>query len=467
MCSKDVHVRLNYCQEEPQVLPSKPTTRNSPTKPGPLETIQDVREAHEEFDLELHGFRYVKAPTDFTNWDSELEIRNVLIPEMEVLLRQELRGCDEIHVVGIKSEQGPSASGCNRMVHIDHTVSSVESMLHQKYGIRPEHLLTRRVRLINIWRPVNCVVHSDPIAIADGRGLDLKRDITSSDLSTPIGIGRYHEERHWYYMSEQAEEDVLLFKTYDSNQAASSKACLRTAFNIPDPSGSNSCSKAIEIQVLVFTHPNDEQTTHVHQVKEVETLRKELGTLSNDVLHNQDVVRAVLDLRQWESLKAAEQMHHLASDRDHSRAESQSLSKQLNYLEEWIMGLYMSCSLSSEETDTVEQLRHFICSTPRLRERFSQDEQAYQSMRQSMNLFGADAELMLLRQQLYAQCRETERLAANIDAKVESKMDEGFQAAVQTAVKQERSKDEFVIQDLRQENQRLRQALAEMSALDW
>lgn len=146
-------------------------------------------------------------------------------------------------------------------------------------------------------------MHSDPIAIADGRGLDLKRDITSSDLSTPIGIGRYHEERHWYYMSEQAEEDVLLFKTYDSNQAASSKACLRTAFNIPDPSGSKSCSRAIEIQVLVFTHPIDEQTTHAHQVKEVETLRKELGTLSNDVLHNQDVVRAVLDLRQWESLE--------------------------------------------------------------------------------------------------------------------------------------------------------------------
>lgn len=108
MCSKDVHARLNYCQEEQQVLPSKPTTRNSPTKPGPLETIQDVREAHEEFDLELHGFRYVKAPTDFNNWDSELEIRNVLIPEMEVLLRQELRGCDEIHVVGIKVLIGSS-----------------------------------------------------------------------------------------------------------------------------------------------------------------------------------------------------------------------------------------------------------------------------------------------------------------------------------------------------------------------
>jgi hypothetical protein len=31
-----------------------------------------------------------------------------LIPEMEVLLRQELRGCDEIHVVGIKVLIGSS-----------------------------------------------------------------------------------------------------------------------------------------------------------------------------------------------------------------------------------------------------------------------------------------------------------------------------------------------------------------------
>ncbi|KAI5266191.1 hypothetical protein E4T47_08320 [Aureobasidium subglaciale] len=171
------------------------------------------------------------------------------------------------------------------------------------------------------------------------------------------------------------------------------------------------------------------------------------------------VTPAVLDLRQWESSKTAQRMRHLISDRDHSRAETISLSSQLNYMEDWIMDLYVSYTMLPSNELMMSHSWHFICSIPRLRGRVVPDEQAYQSLEQSVSLYGADAEVLLLRQQLQAQCAENERLESQINAQVEGRMDEVFDSAVRLAVEHERGKDKVVIKGLRQENQRLRVAL--------
>ena len=146
--------------------------------------------------------------------------------------------------------------------------------------------------------------------------------------------GRYRDGYHWYYMSEQSEEDVLLFKTYDSDESVSSTTCLRTTFELPN-TPAETLSKTIEIQALIFTHPvSKEDVQHRQSEEEVELLKRRITILSDEISQSQALVRAGLNLRQWESSKTAEQMRHLISDRDHSRAESLSLSMQLNYLED-------------------------------------------------------------------------------------------------------------------------------------
>jgi DNA-binding transcriptional regulator YhcF (GntR family) len=72
------------------------------------------------------------------------------------------------------------------------------------------------------------------MAIADGRDVDPQKDISTIDTGSPMRYGNYRDGYHWYYMSEQAEEDVLLFKTYDSDQSVPSITCLRTTFDIPN-----------------------------------------------------------------------------------------------------------------------------------------------------------------------------------------------------------------------------------------
>lgn len=105
MPPKDVHVRLRYLQHGGEKDTAKSPKRKTACGILPLsvlETIHDVRGAHENFDLDLQGFRYVKAPTNFQGWASEQEIWRFLVPEMEDLLRQELDGCDEIKVINIR-----------------------------------------------------------------------------------------------------------------------------------------------------------------------------------------------------------------------------------------------------------------------------------------------------------------------------------------------------------------------------
>ncbi|CAD0093680.1 unnamed protein product, partial [Aureobasidium vineae] len=450
-----VHGRLHYLGEKNTDTTSKRKLACKTPALSVLETIHDVRGLHDNFTLDLHGFRYVKAPTKFEGWASEQDIKRHLIPEIEDLLRHELEGCDEINVIDIKQQHHENR--CNKLVCVDYTAPSVESLLHQMYEIKADYLLAGRVRLI---KPIQCSVTRSPIAIADGSGVVAQRDISTTNTGSPRRYGIYRDGCYWYYMSEQAEEDVLLFKTYDSDQSVPATTYLRTTFDIPN-TPTDTISKTIEIQALVFTHPVNKQVSNDGQLeeKDIQSLKRKISALSDEVSHNQALVRAGLDLRQWESSKTAERIHHLISDRDHSRAETLALSMQLNYLEDCVANFYMSWSSSCHQDALVGQMQHLICSTPRLRQSLGQDQQAHLSLVQSMNVYGPDAEMLLLRQRLQAQCAENERLKVQINTRVEDKMNEAFSSALQVAVKNERGQDNVVIEALRQEIYRLHLSL--------
>lgn len=260
-------------------------------------------------------------------------------------------------------------------------------------------------------------------------------------------------------MSEQTEEDVLLFKTYDSKPNVP-HACLHTTFAFPCYLTDTAPTETTTLQALVFTYPDKIAT-------QVELLRAQLDTLQAEVTYNRDMVKAVLELRQWESRKMGERFSQLLSDRNHARADTMSLSNQLNYLEEWIMSLYMSSNSSPHNNMLAEQIQHFVSSAPRLRERYAQDAQALESLDQARNMYGPLAEVMILGQQLQAQKMENERLKAHINAQVDDRMEAAFRSAVAAGIRHERLKDAVVLRDLRQEKQRLQRALDEQGPLKW
>lgn len=185
--SRDVQVQLHYLKPDAVYLP-KPIQitpsfldierrTNVQLEPGPLETIRDVRGRENEFSLDVHGFRYVHAPTRFQNWSSHSEIAAKYLPELESLLRRELDGCDEIMFYDARIRHAEDAglriknvsySPWAKQVHCDNTEKSVLSKIKNLTELKSEYLLSGRVRIVNIWRPIRHPVFDCGLAVADG-----------------------------------------------------------------------------------------------------------------------------------------------------------------------------------------------------------------------------------------------------------------------------------------------------------
>lgn len=78
----------------------------------------------------------------------------------------------------------------------------------------------------SLWRPISGPIEDHPIAVCDGRALDLHNLIeTDMILGNYTGTLLYPQYRpndtyKWYYMSRQDVEDVLLFKSFDTKEGS-------------------------------------------------------------------------------------------------------------------------------------------------------------------------------------------------------------------------------------------------------
>ncbi|KAJ5565073.1 hypothetical protein N7513_001315 [Penicillium frequentans] len=245
------------------------------------ETIRDIRGVNDftKFTLETNGFVYAKHPPPLFTQPKDFldpeQVRNLFLPECEAILRKEIEGVDRIFIFDWKirkkksakerRKRNPNLLKFARQVHVDTLLTRDELETSLTERIRnhlPEEahrLLSGRVQMINMWRPIGGPVEDDPIAVCDGRTLD-----TTKLIGTNMIRGDYngtlmyplYDPTHacqWYYMSGQGVEDVLLFKSFDS-QEGSVKHVPHTSFSLPDVPDDAPSRTSVEVRALVFTH---------------------------------------------------------------------------------------------------------------------------------------------------------------------------------------------------------------------
>ncbi|KAJ5659282.1 hypothetical protein N7507_005733 [Penicillium longicatenatum] len=225
------------------------------------ETIHDIRGVNEDtkYTLETNGFVYARhpppiftQPKDFLDPD---QVRNVFLPECEAILRKEIEGVERVFIFDWKIRKKKSAKERRtrnpnllkfaRQVHVDTLLTRDELKTSLTERIRnhlpkeSHHLLTGRVQMINIWRPIGGPVEDDPITVCDGRTFDTSKlvetDMIRGDYNGTLMYPLYDPSHacRWYYMSRQDVEDVLLFKSFDSKEG-SVKHVPHTSFSMPD-----------------------------------------------------------------------------------------------------------------------------------------------------------------------------------------------------------------------------------------
>lgn len=370
---KDARVKLQYLKNDPlydtvkplQVTPNFQDAAHKTNvflEAGPEETLNDVRGREQEFTLDDHGFAYVHAPTAFKDWSSQPQIAKEYLPEMEQLLRREVDGCDEVVFYDARIRQegdsgarvkGLSYNPFAKQVHVDNTEVSCIEKVRNFVDMKADYYLSGRVRMINIWRPINHPVYDCGLAIADGGKLkdgdviecDRIRADTGQYWDT-MGVVKHKPHFQWYYMYQQDEPDVLIFKNWDSATDVPARNCLHTAFDVPakDIPENAPTRESIEVRAFVFTLPKGkrrpsgyglprvlESALEQHKLISFDDEHSITHRIRTDIDEGNEIKDAVLIYRRRERDKAIAERDQALAERDEAIIERNKAVSMSDY----------------------------------------------------------------------------------------------------------------------------------------
>ncbi|TIA46577.1 hypothetical protein D6C79_05122 [Aureobasidium pullulans] len=242
----------NYVEQPPPGLPQ----RNYTEHPSQV-LLNDMRGNESTFQLNTHGFTTASGVhsncLDFTSDD---DVKNIYYPEVEALILDKVPGAKRVflfdHTIR-RADVNAKRQPVHR-AHIDQTETAAIARVHRHLPSEASTLLSSRVRIINIWRPLNGPVVSFPLAVADSRSV--KDDaIVGIEHRYPDRVGetagvQAAEGQEWWYWSGMGNEERLFLQCYDSE--GSRARTPHTAFTDPRTQEGWPGRESIEVRALVF-----------------------------------------------------------------------------------------------------------------------------------------------------------------------------------------------------------------------
>ena len=225
-------------------------------------TLRNGRPHIDEFDIEKHGFRFVRHDTRVADFYDEDEIRRVYYPEMEALVKAEA-GAKRVvvfdHTMRTADDELRQAAKIRevvRRVHNDYTDWSGPQRVRDLMGDEAEELLKHRFAIVQVWRPIRHPVESWPLAIADARSLS-PDDMVVTERRYPDRVGQtsaitWNPEHRWYWFPHMRPDEALVFKTFESMKDGRARFTAHTAFEDPTTPPHARPRESIEIRTLAF-----------------------------------------------------------------------------------------------------------------------------------------------------------------------------------------------------------------------
>ena len=226
------------------------------------------RNATQPFSADVEGFELHPFKTAYTDWSNDEAVRSTFYPEIVEFLKR-TTGATRVLVFDhtirskgneskpITDESSTSQRAPVMLVHCDYT--STSGPLRVKQLLPPSEsadLLTRRISFLNVWKPIHNTVRERPLAMCD---------VTSSPPSDFFKLYlRYrerdgenyvmkHNEKHkWWYFPEMTPEQVILLKTYESEEDGRARFVGHTAFEDPTSPADAPVRESVEIRTICF-----------------------------------------------------------------------------------------------------------------------------------------------------------------------------------------------------------------------
>jgi len=250
-------------------------------EPSPKQTVHDARGQEDDFNLDTHGFTWIKHQFDgMEHLKKEEYIEEYYLPEMERFIKQEVDGADQVYifdwrlrhsiddesflhrVIDLNSKVDPLRPA--RFPHVDQSIGGAISRAYYHLEQEAEQLLKGRYRIINIWRPLH-TIQEWPLAAIDARTVQ-QTDLLTSDFVRRKYSGEtywvlYNKAHKWHYLSAQRPDEVAILKIYDSSRDVEAKFCVHSSFKLYE-NESELIRESLEVRAMVFTHIRENEKTN-------------------------------------------------------------------------------------------------------------------------------------------------------------------------------------------------------------
>jgi hypothetical protein len=239
------------------------TERRSSSKQDPHKVIvTNGRTLIGEFQLETHGFRFLRHDTQMRDFYDEKEIVRVYYPEMEELVKKE-SGAKRVivfdHTVRLADEDDRERRKLREPVlraHNDYTEWSAPQRVRDLVPDEADELLQRRFAIIQVWRPINKPVETHPLGICDARTIDFEDGVVS-ERRYPGRVGqtyamKYNPKHKWYWFPRMRRDEAIVFKVFESLKDGRARWTAHSAFEDPNTPPNAAPRESIEIRTIAF-----------------------------------------------------------------------------------------------------------------------------------------------------------------------------------------------------------------------
>ena len=241
---------FNYVESPPEGQPQ----RNYSDIDVPVE-INDLRGKESSFNLDTNAFATFKTdPSAEKHFTDDAEVKKNYYPEVEKSILEQTGAKRVLLFDHTIRRTDPTANRKPVLrAHIDQTKPSAEARVKHHLPEEAEELLKGRVRLINVWRPLNGPVQSMPLGFADSASVGDEAIVPVQhkypDRNGETAAIRHADGQKWYYLSGMGNEERLLLQCYDS---VSGTRVPHTAFVDPRTPEGATGRESIEVRALVF-----------------------------------------------------------------------------------------------------------------------------------------------------------------------------------------------------------------------
>jgi hypothetical protein len=185
---------------------------------------------------------------------------------MEQLVR-ELTGATQVSAAPMGVVRMPEGSSPDtaahrrvRFVHADCTDDSATQSLRRRLTCEEERPLGRRCAIYHVWRSLTPAPQDAPLALCDGRTVktqdcvpaDTILDFPGSRLGrTEATLFRYNAEQRWYYFPDMTQDEVIVFKDFDSDARYPCRVP-HTAFDDPNCPAAVPARVSLDLQLFAM-----------------------------------------------------------------------------------------------------------------------------------------------------------------------------------------------------------------------